>query len=390
MHDLAEEGIAAHWRYKEGGYNSGDAARFEWLRRMMDTQKELDDSGEYMDAVRLDLFSDEVYVFTPKGDVVELPNGATPLDLAFHIHTDLGLQCVGAKVNGVMVPLRHKLKSGDAIEILRSKTAKPNKDWLKFVTTARAKSKIRSFLRIEQRAKSLELGEEILEREAQKHDVGLARLKKTDDLNKVAPQFKAKDTEELYRLIGIGKVDPKQVLKALVPELNIEEQPKERSALGKLFDKVTRKNVRSGIEVQGIDDMLTHLAKCCNPIPGDPVVGFVTRGRGVVVHRKDCPRCQDYDPERKVDVRWVGDSNNRHKVGVRVITQNQPGVLANISAVFSKAGININEANCRTFADQRAVNDFTVDVGNLDQLRQVIIDIERLKGVVTAERIPSK
>ncbi len=391
MHMIAEEGIAAHWRYKEGGYSGKNAEQFDWLRRMVDNQRDVEDVETSIDAAKVDLFSDEVYVFTPNGDVVELPRGATPIDLAYHIHTELGHNCIGAKVNGVIVPLRTSLKSGVVVEILRGKGGKPSKDWLKSVVTVRARSKIRSFLREEQREKGRTLGMEILEREAGKHGVSLAKLKKGDDLQRIAPKLKAKDGDELLRMIGIGKVEAKAALHELFPDVASlatpgDEAP-QKTIFGKIIDRVTKRGGKSQIEVQGMADILTQFARCCSPIPGDPIVGYITRGRGVVIHRKDCARANDYDPERKVEVRWSGMSEGKHSVGVRVVSQNVPGVLAAVSGVFSKHNVNINEANCRTFPDQRAVNDFSGEVENLDQLRKVLVELERLKGVVSAERI---
>lgn len=394
MHKVAEEGIAAHWAYKEGrtGYLKDHEKKFAWLRQLMEWQQDLKDPKEFLATVKVDLFTDEVFVFTPRGDVIDLPQGSTPVDFAYAIHTEIGERCVGAKVNGKIVPLRYKLKNGDTVEILTSPNAFPSKDWLTFVKTSRAQTRIRAFIKQQQRQKAIALGRDLLERELRKYGMGLGKVMRRDDLDKILQELGVKTPEELYSSLGYGKISPSQVIQLVVPPEKLEKQPSKPPApvsrLTEMFRRVAGKSGKSGVKINGIDDVMVRFGRCCNPVPGDEVVGFITRGRGVTVHTANCDRVLAMDQERRVDVEWdVKAGEFKRPVTVRVLTSDRPGLLADISQKFSAAGVNISQANCRSTGDDRAVNTFEVAISDLKQLQGVMAAIERIKGVYSVERI---
>jgi GTP pyrophosphokinase len=392
MHRVAERGIAAHWKYKEigGGIADSDAQRFGWLRQLVEWQKELKDPAEFLEGVKIDLFQDEVYVFTPKGDVRVFPRGATPIDFAFGIHSQLGEHITGARVNGKLEPLRYKLRNGDVVEVITSANQQPSKDWLEFTGTTRARAKIRTFLRAEQRQKSLRLGQELLEREMQKAGASYSKLMKNDnELRKLREQLKVNSNDELFISIGYGKVDANDVLKIVAPELQPGSVPPEHireSKLAGLVRKVIKGSDEGGIRLNGIDDVLVRYAKCCNPLPGDDILGFITRGRGVTIHRRGCAKAFDTDPERRVEISWDSKAKINRAVQLRVVTANRPGILATVGHTFSAQGINISEANCRAGDDGKAVNVFTFVCLDLTQLKSVMRALQKVQGVVAVER----
>jgi len=392
MNLVAEHGIAAHWKYKEGAIGSQaigpDDKKFAWLRQLIETQKELRDPTEFLESVKVDLFGDEVYVFTPGGDVKALPKGSCPIDFAYSVHSSIGDHCSGARVNGMIVPLRYQLRNGDTIEIITSPNQKPNKDWLKLVKTARARTKVRYLLRTEQRDKAVVLGTDLLDKALRKHNTTLTRAEK--QLKSAAQELRCVTVDELIIQIGYGKITTQQVLEKALPELakKSEELPaKTESMLKTLLRKVTRRTSSSGIKVAGEEDILVRFAKCCSPLPGDPVVGFITRGRGVTVHRRDCDKGLDLDPERRIDVEWDGNGTTQHEVAIQVLCSDKPGLLAHISQSFSDQGVNISQAHCRATEDGRAVNTFHASVKDLDQLKQVIRSLSRIKGVYSVDRV---
>jgi GTP pyrophosphokinase len=394
MHRVAEHGVAAHWKYKErisGGVDPRDAERFAWLRELADYQRNLKDPAEFLESVKIDLFPDEVYVFTPKGDVQVFPRGATPIDFAYSIHSEVGHHCSGARVNGQIVPLRYKLANGDVVEIMTSPTQQPNKDWLDYCVTTRARTRIRSFLRSEHRQKSVNLGKELLETEMHSAGMSLTKLMKNDtEMKRITQLLKLGSKDELLLQIGFGKLDPEEVVKtvkAKEPEGN-NEPPKEfrPSRLEQLVRKVTGRE-QTGIKVNGIDDVLIRYARCCNPLPGDAIVGFITRGRGVTIHRRDCLKAFDNDPERRIEVTWDPKARISRPVQIKVTTNNKPGILASVSQTFSALKININEANCRAGDDGRAQNVFSFHVQDLLQLKNVMKALGRINGVVSVERV---
>jgi GTP pyrophosphokinase len=387
MNLVAEHGIAAHWKYKEGQpIAADDDKKFAWLRQLMESQKELRDPTEFLESVKMDLFGDEVYVFTPGGDVKALPKGSCPIDFAYSVHSSIGDHCSGARVNGMIVPLRYQLRNGDTIEIITSPNQKPNKDWLKLVKTMRARTKIRYLLRTEQRDKAIALGTDLIDKAFRKAGTTMARSEKS--LLAAAKELKCANTDELIMQVGYGKVTAQQVIDLALPDAKggtVAEKPE--SLLKTLMRKVTRRTSSSGIKVAGEDDVLVRFAKCCSPLPGDPVVGFITRGRGVTVHRRDCDKGLDLDPERRIDVDWDGTSSAQHEVAIQVLCADKPGLLAHISQSFTDASVNISQAHCRATEDGRAVNTFHALVKDLDQLKGVIRSLSRIKGVYSVDRV---
>jgi GTP pyrophosphokinase len=392
MHRVAEEGVAAHWRYKEGRPDSPDDKKFAWLRQLMEWQQDLSDPTEFIESVKIDLFADEVYVFTPAGDVKALPKGACPIDFAFAVHSQVGEHCSGARVNGVIVPLRYQLRNGDTIEIITSPQQKPSKDWLKFVGTSRAKNKIRHFIRAEQRTRSGVLGKELLERELRRYGTSLQRAQKDGSLAKASSHLHASSPEDLLVLVGYGKYTAAQVAEIIVPEDDRKKaaaEPAEetKNPITNLVRRIVRR-APTGIKVQGEGDVLVRFAKCCTPVPGDAIVGFITRGRGVTVHTRDCQKALDLDPERRIDVTWDGAKGKAPRiVSIQIVCADKPGLLANISQSFSAAGVNISQANCRSTDDNRAINTFQVAVTDLEQLKGVMRTIQRINGVYSVQRM---
>ena len=396
MHRVAEQGIAAHWKYKEnnsGGVDPKDAARFGWLRQLMEFQKELKDPAEFLESVKVDLFQDEVYVFTPKGDVRVFPRGATPIDFAYAIHTEVGEHCSGSRVNGAIVPLRSKLRNGDVVEVMTNPNQHPSKDWLDYVSTSRARSKIRGFLRAEQRDKSLKLGRELLEKEMHQRGMSLNRLTKNEiELRKVMERFGASSADEIFVAVGYGKVSTRAVCDFLSPPKKEDEKgatsPPESIKEGRIESLVRKVTGRDshGIRLNGIDDVLVRYTKCCNPLPGDEIIGFITRGRGITVHRRNCAKAFDTDPERRVEISWDARAKINRPVSVKVMTANRPGILATVGHTFHEQGINISEATCRAGDDGRAMNTFTFLCSDLAQLKNVIRQLQRIPGVMAVER----
>jgi len=390
MHAVAEEGIAAHWKYKEKGsvdtkQNQSEEG-FRWLRQLMDWQRDLKDPNEFLDSVKFELFSDEVYVFTPNGDVLELPRGACPVDFAFAVHSNVGMHCAGAKVNGRIVPLRYELRNGDTCEVITNKAQRPNKDWLEFVKTSRARTKIRSEARLLERERAVVIGRELLEREFKRFGEGIQKYIKSNAIADAFSGEKYKDADDVMVAIGYGKLAPLVVVeKVLPPELR--EKPQEqakKSRLSELIDRVARRS-SGGVRLEGIEDMLVHYARCCSPVKGDPILGFVSRGRGLIVHRRDCPKIFELDPERRISVSWDASTSFSRTIHLRVLTDDREGMLADLSGVFSKNNINISEANCKVQGGQ-AVNTFKCGISDIDQLRKVVKALEGVRGVHAVER----
>ncbi|MBK8013504.1 MAG: bifunctional (p)ppGpp synthetase/guanosine-3',5'-bis(diphosphate) 3'-pyrophosphohydrolase [Deltaproteobacteria bacterium] len=390
MHDTAERGIAAHWRYKEGRPAEGGDIQFSWLRQLMEWQRDLVDPTEFIATVKVDLFSDEVYVFTPKGEVKALTRGSTPIDFGYLIHSEIGHHCAGARVNGRLVPLRYRLRNGDTVEIMTSPTQHPSKDWLSFAKTARARARINGYLRKEQRDRAVSMGREILEREAKRYGRSLQKITRSGAFGDTAAFSRYPSEEDILAAVGYGRLRPTDVLKKVLPPEVFERGPTEsekpKSRLGQLFDAVARRS-KSGVTVQGIDEMLVRFAKCCNPVPGDPIVGFVTRGRGITVHAVACEKALQLDLDRRIEVNWDSKASVPRSVQLRIVTDDRPGILATMSQAFSADGVNILNANCRARKDSLAVNMFMVSVRDAEQLRQVMKSIESIAGVHSIHRI---
>jgi guanosine-3',5'-bis(diphosphate) 3'-pyrophosphohydrolase len=388
MHKIAEEGIAAHWKYKEGKIiEEADNKRFTWLRQLLEWQRDLKDDKEFIESVKVDLFPNEVYIFTPKGEVKQFPAGATPIDFAYSIHSDVGHHCVGAKVNGKIVPLKYEFRSGDTVEILTSPSQKPSKDWLKFVKTSRAKTKIRQWFKTEEREKSIVLGKEILEKELRKYNLQQAKLLKSDELAKVASEFSFQGVEDLIAAVGYGKVTVNQIIGKILPQEKLEQKEEQKEGrLKSLIQKVTRRP-RDALLIKGIDNVMVRYAGCCNPLPGDKVVGFITRGRGVTIHTYDCKNVMDNDPNRKVDVEWDSKKEYIYPVRIRVYSEGKKGMLAEISNSISSNKANITNARVDTTDEKKAIGTFEVEIRDLNHLKKVIKGLEKIKGVHRVERM---
>ncbi|MBI3932471.1 MAG: bifunctional (p)ppGpp synthetase/guanosine-3',5'-bis(diphosphate) 3'-pyrophosphohydrolase [Acidobacteria bacterium] len=392
MHQVAEEGIAAHWKYKEGksGFDKDDQA-FAWLRQLLEWQQEVKDPHEFLNSLKLDLYPEEVYCFTPRGEVKTLPRGASPIDFAYAIHTEIGQQCVGARVNGKIVPLRYKLKNGDIVEILTSPGHHPSRDWLAVAVTNKARGKIRHYLNAAEKQQALEIGKKHFERELKRFDLSLKKLQaEPARLEGLAQELGVgTKAEDLFSAVGYGKVAMRQVLARLVPPEKLEApQVKERPR--PIADAV-RRLFRVGderIKVKGTDDLLIYRAKCCNPIMGEPIVGYITRGKGVSVHAQSCPNVMNlmYDPERRIDVEWDRGGEGAYEVRIAVEVEDRPGLLAAITAVLAGMNTDIRNAEARTFDDRTALIDMTLRIQDLKHLEKVVKSIRGVAGVIDVER----
>ncbi len=391
MHRRAEEGIAAHWKYKEGRVGAGrDEHYFQWMRQLLEVQQEVRDPQEFMRNLKIDLYPEEVYIFTPKGEVRSLPRGATPVDFAFSIHTDVGLRCVGARVNGRMVPLRTQLQNGDIVEIVTQQGHAPSRDWLSFLVTSRARNKVRHVLQAEERARSTELGRRLFEKEARRFSLNPKTVLESEGLTKFSNDYGAKTTEELLAHIGYGKLSARTVLQKSVPHGQLVERRPESGVVS-----VVRRVFRSGggtdrIKVKGTDDILVFRAKCCNPIRGERIVGYITRGKGVSVHAAACTNVVNllFDPERRIDVEWDAADANQAPYPVRLTMQveDRKGVLAEISARVSDINTNITNMEARTGEDQQASIEMTVQIRDLKHLEKVLKSLKGVQGVVGVAR----
>jgi len=388
MHNVADAGIAAHWKYKEGkGYDEKDVKRFAWLRQLLEWQQELQDSREFMDSVRVDLFPEEVYVFTPKGDVKGYPKGSTPIDFAYSVHTDVGHRCVGAKVNGKLVPLKYELKNGDIVEVITSPHHTPSKDWLKIVKSSRARNKIRTWIKTEERKRSIVLGREICEKDFRKYPVNLQKIQKSGDFKRVAAEFGFAGDDDLLAAVGYGKISAGQIIGKILPHEKIQERAEHKeSRLTAVINKLKGKS-SSAVEISGVDDVLVRFGKCCNPVPGDDIIGFITRGKGVTIHTADCQLALESDPERRIDVAWNKGKSSVLPVKIRVLCHDVKGILANISMAITNSEANIASAHIQSTVDQRGENIFEVNVVDLSHLQRVMNAIMKVKGVIKVERL---
>ncbi len=390
MHRVAEYGIAAHWKYKEPGrVQDKDSKAFGWLRQFIEWQSDLPDNRQFMDSVKLELFHDVVYVFTPKGTVKELPKDSTPVDFAYAIHTEVGDHCVGAKVNGKIVPLKYELESGDTIEILTSPNQTPHKDWLKFVRTSRAKTKIKHWIKAEEQKRSLEIGRRLLETELRRRGLAPAQSLKSSELAEVAKQEGYETIDELAIAIGFGHIATAHVVNRLVaPTSGTTPVSSEPTTSQKVESS---REAELGVQVKGGRDLLMQLSRCCNPVPGDRILGYITRGRGLTIHSVDCPNLEalDYDRARLVEVEWDTAAPSLHAVKIAVIAEDKTGVLANVSSAIAECKANISRAEIITREDRKAELDFIVEIDNTAHLNRVLKTIERIDGVITARRVRS-
>jgi GTP pyrophosphokinase len=395
MHRVAEEGIAAHWTYQKslsGGADPKLVQRFAWLRDLMEFQRDIKDPAEFLDSIKVDLFQDEVYAFTPKGDVRVFPRGATALDFAYSVHTEIGHHCTGTRVNGTITPLRHKLRNGDVIEVITSPQQRPKKEWLEFAATSRARNRIRALLREDERERSLKLGRELLEKELHANGISLQRLLKSEeDLQRLLRQLGVEDANELFTALGYGKIAPASLTRILTQPSAEGGEAKPAPSLreGRIEHFVRRMTGRDaeGLKVSEIDDILVRYARCCNALPGDEIVGFITRGRGITVHRRDCSKAFEADPERRVAVTWDSRVKSNRSVQLKVITANRPGVLASMGQSFSTQNVNLSAVSSRAVEDGRSVNIFTFPCTDLNELKVIMRALRKVEGVFTVERI---
>lgn len=396
MNRVSEYGVAAHWRYKEGGTaNDKFEQRLSWLRQMMDWQTETSDPGEFMESLKVDLFEDEVFVFTPKGDVLSLKAGATPLDFAYAIHTEVGHHCVGAKVNGRIVSLGYQLKLGDIVEIMTNKTsAGPSKDWLNLVRTSSAKAKIRHWFSKENREDNEQKGREELQRVLRKQGVGMQQAMQSGTIEQISKEMNFAKPENFYTAIGGGKISPKQVatkiIRALTKETPVDEERDKVKDINQIISPETpQTSKQTGVKVRGIDDLMVRLARCCHPVPGDDIIGFVTRGRGLSVHRSDCPNAQVLldNPERILEVHWDKGQLSTYQVEINVEALDRTQLLQDISTVLSEAGVNIISASVSIGKDNIAVFSFIIEIGNLANLKNILAAIKRIDVVFDAYRV---
>lgn len=394
MHRVAEEGIAAHWRYKESGASVVQSAPssfdLRWVKDLVESQQYLRNPDEFIQSVKGELFPEDVFVFTPKGDPIRLGARATPVDFAYAVHTDIGHRTVGAKVNGQIVPLDYHLQSGDSVEILTSKSHVPSKDWLRFVQSAKAKQRIRAFIKLEERSRSLAFGLETLTKDLRKVKLNLRKLEKEGKVIEVAQSFGLRTEGDLYAEIGYGKLAIGKVLPKFLPEgETLAQQPEiEPSPLKRIFERAAKESrSRVGVKVGGLDHVVVRFARCCEPLPGDRIIGFITRGRGVTVHDSDCEQVHGMDPLRCVDVQWDGEVQSARKVRITVHSRDAMGLLASLSQAITAQGANIMSAQCRTTTAGKATNTFELSVVDARQLDKIRRALEMLPGVTRVERI---
>ena len=386
MHEWAEKGIAAHWRYKEGlSFKNSEENQIKKLREVMEIQHEIKDPKEFMSNLKLALFPEEVYVFTPNGDVKSFPKGATPIDFAYSIHTDVGNQCIGAKVNKSIVPLKYKLQNGETVEVITQTGHHPSKDWLKYAVTTRAISKIRNWINSEEKKNSLTLGRDLLEKEFKRHNLKFGNYVKSEEIKKVFIECSVNHLDDLISQVGLGRISAKRVVNCFLAEELVDvSEP--------VTDKIKKKKTASpsmGVSLSGVDDIediMVNFAKCCNPIPGDEISGYISRGRGIIVHTKNCPYMKKMDAERIVGVEWNVREEYTYPVHIKVVCDDLKGILTEVSSVISSFDINISYAQIETI-DMVATCNFVIDINNLQQLNQVSSAIRQLKFVKSIERL---
>ena len=400
MHKMAEEGIAAHWKYKDGPISARDEQRLAWLRQVVEWQRDVENAEEFVSTLKIDLFPEEVYTFTPKGKIVILPREATPIDFAYNIHTEVGHTCVGAKVNGRIVPLRYKLRSGDIVEILTQATHSPSRDWLGFVKSARARQKIKHWLNIHQRERAIEIGRKLIEKEARKYRVSMKDIN-DEQLMRVASEHGLGRPDDLLAAIGYGKFSSRTILARLVPAQQATNEPSEpipnenTGVLTSVVRRVFGGDV-SPLQVKGHDDLMVYRARCCNPIRGEEIIGYVTRGKGVAVHSKSCPNVETlmYEPERRIAVEWGSEGKisaskpwaTGYPAKLVVLCDNRPGMLKQITAVISDANTNIRNIGANT-EETHATVDIVVDIADVAHLQRIISGVRKIPGVREVQRV---
>jgi GTP pyrophosphokinase len=386
MDKVAKSGIAAHWSYKEGESSGPEMSdRFAWIQNLVENQKNIRDPEEFLENVRIDLFPDEVYVFTPQGAVKSLPRGATPVDFAYLIHTEVGNQCTGAKVNGHIVPLQYQLQTGDVVEIITTKHHHPSKDWLSFVKTVKARSRIRQWIKTQEKDRSITLGREMCEKAFRKYRLNFHNLVKSEQMDEVARQFGFKTVDDLIANVGYGKITPLQIIRKFEPKP--DEGDDQTSIFNKLIGRVTKKKAKAGVVVKGADDILVRFAKCCKPVPGDPIIGYITRGHGVAIHRKNCVNALKMNPDRGIEVEWNTEKDETYPVKIKVSSYDRLGLLADVATSISKHGANIINVNSVVRDNKLVDSYFTLAVKDTDQLEQVLAAIKKVKRIIEVQRL---
>ena len=386
MDKVAKSGIAAHWSYKEGkSIDENISQTYAWIQNLVENQENFRDPGEFLENVRIDLFPDEVYVFTPRGEIKSLPKGASPVDFAYAIHTEVGNQCSGAKVNGRMVPLQHELVTGDIAEIITSKNHHPSKDWLKFVKTVKARSRIRQWIKTQEKDRSLSLGREMCEKAFRKYRLNFNASMKSEEMEKVAGHFGFKTVDDLIANVGYGKITPLQVVRKFAPKPELED--KQESIFNKIIGRVKKKKPKSGVIVKGADDILIKFGKCCQPVPGDPITGYITKGYGVTVHRAGCINALNMNPERQIDVEWNEEIDEKYPVKIRIRSYDRMGLLADVVGTISKLEANIINAQTATNENKIVESYFTIDVGSTEHLNKILSALKKIKHVQDIRRI---
>ena len=385
MDQVAKSGIAAHWSYKEGGRaDKGMRQTFAWLQTLIENQENIKDPKEFLENVRIDLFPDEVYVFTPRGEIRSLPRGATPVDFAYMIHSEVGHQCVGAKVNNRMVPLQYKLGTGDVIEIMTAKGHRPSKDWLNFVKTIKARSRIRQWIKTQEKDRSISLGREMCEKAFRKHKLNFNTLSKSEQMGRVVEEFGFKTMDDLIASVGYGKITPLQIVRKFSQKPDAESEP---SPVSRIVDREDRKKHRTGVVVKGVDDILIRYGKCCQPVPGDSITGYITRGQGVTVHRTSCINALKMNPERQIEVEWPDEISATYPVKIHIRAFDRVGLLADVAASISKSGANIISVDTETRSKEVAYLNFTLSVNDTEHLNSVISAVKGVKFVQEVSRI---
>jgi len=406
MNRIAEYGVAAHWKYKDGSsFKPKDEERFHWLRHILDWEQELKDPQEFMASLKVDLFHDEVYVFTPRGDVLDLPYGSTPIDFAYLIHTDIGNHCSGAKVNGKLVSLDTQLSNGDTVEIITNSNKKPSRDWLKFVKTAKARTRIKHWIRTEERDRSISLAKEMLEKEGRREGINFQKEIKRGTLENVASEFSYSSVDDLLSAVGYARLTPKKILRRMIPReekkdkqeaapAKSDKQEKTSSREGKKSHQETEKESRhtqkEGVSIKGVDDVLIRFANCCQPVPGDPIVGYVSRGRGVIVHTADCKNVKQFNPNRVVNVSWDDKADNVFPATIKIVCRNLKGMMAEIADILSKKNINIESGHFSSDVEGKTEIYFNVEVSDTSHLYKTIDQLSGLNNVLEAIRTPKQ
>ncbi|MDM8538624.1 bifunctional (p)ppGpp synthetase/guanosine-3',5'-bis(diphosphate) 3'-pyrophosphohydrolase [Desulfobacterales bacterium HSG17] len=380
MDGVARSGIAAHWSYKEGrSFDAEVVERFAWIQDLVENQENTPDPDEFLENVRIDLFPDDVYVFTPQGHIKTLPKGATPIDFAFAIHTEVGHTCVGAKVNGRMTQLSHELATGDTIEVITAKNHHPSKDWLNFAKTVKARGRIRQWIKNEDMERSLSLGREMCEKAFRKEKLNFNEIVKSGDINKAITELGYKKIDDLIANVGYGKVTPRQIINKIRPKTVGDDSG--ASIINKIMEKVRRKRDKGGVLVKGVDDILIRFGNCCQPVPGDAITGYITRGSGVAVHRTNCVNALKMNPDRRIEVSWNVEGVDTYPVKVRVRAADRVGLLADLAVAVSKIKANILSANTETFENRQVDCFFSIEVSDTKHLREVMAALRRVKQV---------